>query len=84
MTRCYPPNSVDFKKYGNFRGRFLFKYDTGHGLVYETVVVMLAISDKARVVSKFSHFVQIFLHIVILVKQQVSEQAVYRKYRGDS
>ena len=59
------------------------KYDTGHGLVDETVIIMFPISYKTCMSPQLAHFSQIFLHVLILCKQKIAEQAVDGKYRGD-
>ena len=60
----------------------LFKYNAGHGLVDKLVVVMFAVSDESGMVAKRSHFLQVFLHIMVVVKKQVPEQAVDGEHGG--
>lgn len=49
-------------------------------MVDKAVVIVFPVSDQTGVISKGAHFRQIVLHIVVVGKEQVTEQAVDGKY----
>ena len=44
----------------------LFKYDTGHGLVDELLIIMFSESDQTGVITECGHGFQIIFHMVFL------------------